>query len=284
MSDDENDKSKNLINQPKKDIFSFDSGDMAVNIKMAEMMAQSGCVPDLYTAGFKGKSLGAAAGAILVAIQMGRELGLTPAMALQGIAVINGRPSVWGDAMIGLVRQSSLCEYIKEEFNHDTMTATCTAKRVGEPAQSREFSAHDAETAGLWGRNKPSPWACYPKVMLKHRARGFCLRDLFADVLKGLSLAEEIEDYQDLKQINDAPAKSDKANKAASFIKEQIEDGEIEEVVDYSEQIENCESLAELVTLKTLLVQVPKGDYYNRLTEEYNAKGRDLYQKEEIDS
>ena len=148
-----------------------------------------------------------------------------------------------------------------------------------EPAQSREFSAHDAETAGLWTKPKPSPWFHYPKVMLKHRARGFCLRDLFPDVLKGLSLAEEMQDYPDLKQINDAPAQSDKASKAASFIKDQIDEAEIEDVIDYSALIENCESIEALVTLKTELVQIEQGEYCNQLMAQYNAKGRDLYQQ-----
>ena len=264
MSDDEN--------GDGKDIISFE-GTMENKMKIANMLANSNFVPKTYR-GFPGD--------ILAAVQMGQEVGLKPMAALQGIAVINGRPSIWGDAMIGLVRQSPLCEYIKEEFNHDTMTATCTAKRIGEPAQSREFSAHDAETAGLWTKPKPSPWFHYPKVMLKHRARGFCLRDLFPDVLKGLSLGEEMEDYPDLKQINEAPAKpaqSDKASKAASFIKDQIDEAEIEDVIDYSALIENCESIEALVTLKTELVQIEQGEYCNQLMAQYNAKGRDLYQQ-----
>ena len=36
---------------------------------------------------------------ILVAIQWGYEIGLAPMQALQNIAVINGRPSLWGDSM-----------------------------------------------------------------------------------------------------------------------------------------------------------------------------------------
>jgi len=54
---------------------------------------------------------------VLVAIQMGDEVGLQPMQALQNIAVINGRPCIWGDAMPALVWNSGVCEYIKEWYD-----------------------------------------------------------------------------------------------------------------------------------------------------------------------
>ena len=41
---------------------------------------------------------------ILVAVQWGFEIGLAPMQALQNIAVINGRPSLWGDSLLALVK------------------------------------------------------------------------------------------------------------------------------------------------------------------------------------
>ena len=92
---------------------------------------------DMVPKDFKGKP-----GNCLVAIQWGMEIGLKPLQAMQNIAVINGRPSLWGDAVIALVRSSPLCEYIIEE--DDGRTATCKVKRRGEPEQSRSFSMDDA--------------------------------------------------------------------------------------------------------------------------------------------
>ena len=54
------------------------------------------------------------------------------------------------------------------------------------------FSEQDAKVAGLWG--KSGPWKQYPKRMLQMRARGFNLRDNFADILGGLITAEEARD------------------------------------------------------------------------------------------
>lgn len=130
----------------------------------------------------------------LVAIMQGAEVGMTPMQSLQRIAVINGRPTIWGDGAIGLVRGSGLCEYIKEKVSGegDRMVATCEAKRKGEQEPIvGTFSVEDARKAGLW--DKSGPWKQYPKRMLQMRARGFVLRDGFADVLGGMYLREEFE-------------------------------------------------------------------------------------------
>lgn len=131
----------------------------------------------------------------MVAIMHGLEIGLTPMAALQRIAVVNGRPTIWGDGAIGLVRGSGACEYVAEriEGQGDNMVAICEAKRRGEREPIvRTFSVADAKRAGLW--NKQGPWQQFPSRMLAMRARAFCLRDGFADVLGGLYLKEEVED------------------------------------------------------------------------------------------
>lgn len=150
-------------------------------IRFAEILSKSDIVPK----DFKGNS-----GNILVAIQWGLELGLQPMQAMQNIAVINGRPSLWGDAVIGIVRGSPLCEHIYE--TDDGETATCRVKRRGEEEQVRTFSMTDAKAAGLAG--KQGPWAQYPKRMRQMRARAFALRDVFPDVLRGMPVAEELMD------------------------------------------------------------------------------------------
>lgn len=132
----------------------------------------------------------------LLAIQHGAELGLAPMQAVQGIAVVNGRPSIYGDTAKAVCVGSPVCEYVREtiEGDGDKMVAICEAKRRGYPdATISRFSVDDAKKAGLWG--KSGPWSSYPRRMLQMRARGFALRDAFPDVLKGLVTAEEAQDY-----------------------------------------------------------------------------------------
>jgi hypothetical protein len=153
--------------------------------QFSTMAAKSSMVPP----GFRGKPED-----IMLAVQMGSEVGLSPMQALQNIAVINNRPSLWGDAMLGLCRASAACEDIVEkmEGEGDAMAAVCMAKRRGSSPVVARFSVADAKKAGLW--NKAGPWTQYPQRMLQMRARGFALRDAFPDVLRGLISAEEAQD------------------------------------------------------------------------------------------
>ena len=155
--------------------------------RFAKMVAASEFAPK----DFKGKPE-----SCLLAIQHGSEVGLSPMQSLQSIAVINGRPTIWGDAALALVQACPVCEYVREylEGDGDSLTAVCEAKRQGYPAPTTvRFSVADAKKAGLWG--KTGPWTQYASRMLQLRARGFALRNAFADALRGLVTAEEAQDY-----------------------------------------------------------------------------------------
>ena len=144
--------------------------------RMAQLIHQSGTAPKGMDTPEK----------IVTAIIHGSEIGLPPMQALQSIAVINGRPTIWGDGALSLVRASGLLEDFDEQVTGkgDAMRAVCTAIRRGQatPIQ-HEFSMDDAKLASLLDKD---PWKKYPRRMLQMRARSWVLRDGFADVLRGL--------------------------------------------------------------------------------------------------
>ena len=154
-------------------------------MKFSDILASSSMVPR----DFQGKP-----GNVLVAIQWGREVGLGPLQALQNIAVINGRPSIWGDAALALVRGHPDCLSVQEgvEGEGEARQGWCEVARRGEQPQRRTFSVAEAKRAGLWG--KSGPWTQYPDRMLQLRARGFAIRDVFPDALRGVITREEAED------------------------------------------------------------------------------------------
>jgi hypothetical protein len=129
-----------------------------------------------------------------IAMQMGAEVGLPPMAALQNIAVINGRPSIWGDSALAIVMVHPAFESHSEyyEGTGENKVAVCEIKRRGSPMHTVRFGVADAKTAGLW--KKAGPWTNYPDRMLQLRARGFAMRDKFPDALRGLSIAEEAID------------------------------------------------------------------------------------------
>lgn len=166
-------------------------------LRFADYLAESTIVP---------KDFAKNPGNILVAIQWGMELGLQPMQAMQNIAVINGRPSLWGDAVLALVLSHPLCEDVVERYEGDptseSFKAVCIAKRKGREDKTGEFSVADARLAGLL--DKAGPWKQYRDRMLKMRARAFALRDQFADVLKGMPIAEEVRDIPPEREIGPA--------------------------------------------------------------------------------
>lgn len=175
--------------QPKQS-FSLAPSNLQEALEFANTISKSGLIPKDYQGN---------PGNCIIAMQWGAEIGLQPLQAMQSIAVINGRPSIWGDAMLALVRGSGLLEYIIEEPTESG--CTCTLKRRGQPEFVREFTIEDAKRAGLYG--KQGPWQQHPKRMMQMRARAFALRDVFTDVLRGVHIAEEARDQPAEKDITE---------------------------------------------------------------------------------
>lgn len=174
------------ITKPKLEAGGKLSGIVPRNIdeifRLASAIAQSGLAPKDMSTPEK----------LTVAIMTGLELGLPPMFAINKIAIINGRPTLWGDAIPGLLwgHGFKIEETISGE--DDDRTATCVVIRPGGEKIMRVYSVADAKTAGLW--SKSGPWKQYPDRMLSMRARAFAARDGAADVLGGLYLKEEFED------------------------------------------------------------------------------------------
>jgi hypothetical protein len=160
---------------------------------------------------------------LTIAVMTGMEVGLPPMQAIQSIAVINNRPTIWGDGLLAVVRSSPLCCYVKEwiEGDGDARIAYCETLRKGESEPvKRSFSVDDAKRAKLWQteariqkRSKggagtyeadnDSPWYKYPQRMLQMRARAWCIRDTYPDLTKGMQVREEVEDYQGPERAKD---------------------------------------------------------------------------------
>jgi len=157
-------------------------------IRLAKIMAASGLMP---------KSIETPE-AVFVAMQMGAEIGLSPMASVQNIAVINGRPGIYGDAALAIVRSSGLLEEFKEwsegERKKPDWTYFCRVKRKGCEAVTGSFSWAEACEAGFDQVKPESPWKRWTNRMMQFKARNFAMRDQFADFLKGIRTIEENSD------------------------------------------------------------------------------------------
>lgn len=167
-----------------------------------------------------------AASAVAVAIMSGAELGLKPMVALRSFTVINGKPALYGDGLINVVRQSGRVAYLRTgcDERDGQMVGFCEAKRNDTGEEKRvEFSQNDAIRAGLWPSSatvrrkvwdnnqqvwkdvpNDTPWARFPQRMLAWRAAGYCLRELFGDVLGGIRdefEAREIDEAESMRDV-----------------------------------------------------------------------------------
>lgn len=145
--------------------------------RLAQAIAKSGLAPGTLSTPEK----------ITIAIMHGLEIGLPPMMSVQKIAVVNGRPTIWGDAVPALLWSRGF--KLDESFADGV--ASCTVTRPDGHKVTRTFSEADARKAGLFG--KAGPWSQYPSRMLAMRARGLAARDGAADALSGLYLQEELD-------------------------------------------------------------------------------------------
>lgn len=159
--------------------------------RLAEILSKSEMTPKSY----HGKP-----NDCLSAILMGGELGVSPIQSIQNIAVINNRPSMWGDLVVGLVRASGLCDYIRQEWDPKTETATSRVKRKGQPERVDTFSMAQARRIKTYEGGKmitlaeKNTYRNYPERMCGWRSLTYGLRSEFADILKGLTTREEAED------------------------------------------------------------------------------------------
>lgn len=266
-------------------------------MRFSDMLAKSSMVPKAY----QGKPED-----VLVAVQWGKELGLAPLQALQNIACINGKPSVYGDAAMALVQNSSVCENIEEFVEGEgtpNPTAVCVAHRKNRTPITARFSVEDARRAGLWG--KQGPWTAYPKRMLQMRARGFALRDAFPDVLKGLITAEEASDYPDeakpvARQPMRNPLDALAAPKEPEVLPTQLDDinaqlaeASTEEIVEDCEPVtlevpaEECSVEATLVSVGDWPLNIPGKpsvtyDEYKSWAEAYEAMAEKVFKADKL--
>ncbi|QJS27429.1 hypothetical protein [Rhizobium ruizarguesonis] len=225
-------------------------------MRIGRAVVASGLAPSALIGKLTGDD---AAAAVAVAIMSGAELGLKPMVSLRSFTVINGRPALYGDGLINVVRMSGKVAYLRTGFAKDDMkllrdagvlpseeselaqpgiTAKafaalsqdertfgyCAAKRsdTGEE-KTVIFSIADAKHARLWDdratvrkqvwengskiwkddQPNDAPWYRFQKRMLAWRSAGYCLRELFGDVLGGIRDEFEVREIAEAEAMRD---------------------------------------------------------------------------------
>lgn len=165
--------------------------------EMATVLASS----DLVPSALRGKPAD-----ILVVLLAANDVGITPTIAFQKIAVIDAKPTMSAELMRMLVRRdghSISVEVLRDEQGRPT-EAEAKGKRLDNgDTGTVTYSVADAVAAGLCkvddngdvrarsSRGNPLPWEAYTEDMLVARATSRLCRRLFEDSLGGISYTPE---------------------------------------------------------------------------------------------
>lgn len=140
--------------------------------------------------------------AILTAIVMGRELGLTAMQSVRSIHVIEGKPSMSADLIVGLVKRSADCLYF-QLVESTNIVARYETHRKGDPKPTAmAFSFEDAKLAQVTGKDN---WKKYPAAMLRARCGTALARAVYPDIAMGLYDPDELEPARE-RDVTPAPA------------------------------------------------------------------------------
>jgi hypothetical protein len=125
---------------------------------------------------------------VLLALEYGNALGISPVVAMQQIHVIEGKPSASAQLIGGLVRNAG--HKLRVEFDDKTMTAAATIIRSDDPDYrfTAVWTMDRAKAANLTGKGN---WKTYPAAMLKARAITEVARDACPEALFGVAYTAE---------------------------------------------------------------------------------------------
>ncbi len=125
------------------------------------------------------------------AILHGTELGLSPMAALNNIIVIHGRPSLYAETMVALVQAAG--HEVWTESESDTKVVVCGQRAGSDKVERATFTIERARKAGYVAKN--AKYGTDPQAMLYARAASIACRRTAPEVLKGIPVFEDVQDW-----------------------------------------------------------------------------------------
>jgi hypothetical protein len=134
--------------------------------------------------------------AVFSIILTGRSLGLSAMASVRGIQMIKGKPCLSADLIVGLVRNSPLCEYFECVETTDTRAKYVT-KRRGRPEISYEFTIEEARSRGFTFTSRdgqPAQWSTNPRGMLRAACKRELARLAYEEIVAGVYTPDELQE------------------------------------------------------------------------------------------
>lgn len=196
-------------------------------------------------------------GKILLMAETGAMLGVHPMAALQGIYIVDGKPTLSSNLLAALVRRAGHKLRVWVEGEGNTLTAIAQLIRSDDPdfTFTVRWSHADAVKAGLAGKDN---WVKYERSMLKARAITEVIREGAPDVTLvaaytpeelGANVNEEGEPIQfeatPQRPPRPAPESEPEPRAEAPIVDERVEETEF----DWAAAVANLSSREEALAL-----------------------------------
>jgi hypothetical protein len=167
---------------------------------------------NLSTAGLMPRDLRGKAADVTAIILYGQDLGLSPMQSIQGIYVVEGRPSLSAQSWLALVRRAghkpSVLEHSAERctvhiVRGDDPTQEHTATwSIQDAVNAQRCQLRDGKPYARSKEGKPLPWELYPKAMLLARAVSECCRFIAPEIALGFYTPDEVEEIAERELVD----------------------------------------------------------------------------------
>jgi len=195
---------------------------------------------------------------LLLVLGMAQELGIPPMQAINGINVIQGKPTVSPQLMLALIRQKMPMAFI--EVTNEPGKVTVIMARDKSDMSQKTISIWDMSKATAMGLAGKDNWKKQAQNMLKWRAVAEAARECFPDVIMGLYTTEELapdsiaNDEGDIVEIKREIAKIDQnrpIDKLRDLVKKKGLEGKSRETIASAlSAIFPIESLADIALVE----------------------------------
>lgn len=238
--------------------------DLDVQIKHAELMSQANMIPDK----FKGNPAN-----VLVAQELAKAMGETTWVTMSELYFVGNVPTFSAKYMRSRVRAAG--HILREHYDPETMTATCTIIRSDDPDYEHVVSWNKAKAIqhGLWDKGH---WKKNPELMLKNRAVSECVREACNEVMGGVDYTrEEAEEMAPVK-MTATRKQQPRSLQAALESKPQPEEPAEDALSKVLARIEGAESRDDLTAIMQSAQSTLDDDEYDTARQAANAKHGEL--------
>ena len=176
----------------------WDSGAaMATATRMAEYLSRAQIIPQAYQGN---------PGNCLVAIDMGRRMGLSPVVVMQNSQMVRGNFSWKGSFCKALIDMSGRFRNSRYEYCGDPGSISWGCRLAAENAKTGRtvhgpWVTIKMATDEEWLSKPGSKWKTMPELMMRYRAAAFFARTECPEVLSGFHTAEEVIDIVTLQEV-----------------------------------------------------------------------------------